>query len=939
MISAMSGPLEQLVGRDLELQAISTFLGRRDALPAALLLEGPAGVGKTTIWQAGVDGATAVGYRVLTCRPAGTEVHLLFGGLSDLLADHVANVVDRLPKPQRRAVESVLLLADDGGRPADQRAVAAGVLGLIRELARDQPILLAIDDAQWLDPASVVVVEYALRRLREVRVAVLAARRVDPFTPVAGRERPGEPGGPGRGLDLDRALIEPPRRLTLGPLSAGAIHRILRLRTGHSVPRPLLRRLHEVAGGNPFYALEIGRAMESHLEAWAAGEPLALSSSLSQLLDDRFAALGDQTRSALFVAAAASSPTAATIEAVMGGAVSDVLRPAVEAGILRDDPADIEFTHPLLAAAAYSLAGSAERRHWHERLAEVSSDPEARARHMATARPGRDLEVAGLLHAAARNARSRGAPAPAAELFAEAIRRLPDGRTVQRAAWIVEAAPTLRQAGDVALARQLLEGAIAELPTGLLRSDALLALSRIVEGGPGGGARELALIEGALDDAGVDPARRARALLSREMWERHQDRFSDALPLAREALALAREARDDGLIARALSRTADLEVLIGLADDPVTHFQGALDAGAQLQLDVTGDAAPSMLAVCLVRAGRVDEARRLLLAELQRVRANGDEPSLEMACLFLTELEWLSGDWERARAYAEEGLLVAEQAESRLNEGAIGSLLALVDASRGDIESARPRALDAIAVCDGVGDLSYASYARQILGFLELSVGNAAAAHELLKGSSTEHGIEGTKRLSFMGDAIEALVLLGRHDHAAELTAELDRRGELLHRPTLSATAARCRGLVLGASGDFEGAIASAERAVGMAGELGLPFERARALLVLGDILRRAKHRGAARRTLESAKAALDALGATTWSGKAADSLSRIGGRVREAGLTATERRVATLVARGLSNKEIAAELYVTVRAVEANLSRIYAKLEIRSRTELASRL
>ena len=310
-----------------------------------------------------------------------------------------------------------------------------------------------------------------------------------------------------------------------------------------------------------------------------------------------------------------------------------------------------------------------------------------------------------------------------------------------------------------------------------------------------------------------------------------------------------------------------------------------------------------------------------------------------MACLFLAELEWLSGDWDRARAYAEEGLLVAEQAESRLNEGAIGSLLALVDASRGNVDAAHPRAREAVAICEEVGDRSYAMYARQMLGFLELSLGNAAAAHEHLKVYSIEHGIEGTKRLSFIGDAIEALVLLGRRDEATALTDELERRGERLHRRTLSATAARCRGLVLGMGGDFEGGLAAARIAVELTGELGLPFERARALLVLGDIQRRSKQRRAARETLELAVAAFDALGARLWSRKATDSLSRIGGRVREAGLTATEMQVASLVARGLSNKEIAAELYVTVRAVEANLSRIYAKLEIRSRTELASRL
>jgi DNA-binding CsgD family transcriptional regulator len=938
MILAMTDARDAPVGRDDELQALANYLAAPEPWPRALILEGAAGVGKTTLWQAALQHGEAAGYRVLSCRPAGTEVHLLFGGLADLLSDHAAAVLERLPKPQRRALTSTLLLDDDGGPAADERAVAAGVLGAIRELARDQPVLLAIDDAQWLDPASVIVLEYAIRRLRDDRVAILAARRFDPLS-SSDRAGPTEARDGGRGLNLERALEHAPARITVGPLSAGAIHRVLRVRTGQSIPRQLLRRIYEASGGNPFYALEIARAMKTRTGGWATGDPLEMSVSLNELLADRFATLPRATRSALFVASAATSPTEALLEAVIGSHEPELLRPALEAGILRSTRPTIEFTHPLLAAAAAALPDGDERRRWHERLADVATDPEARARHLATARPGPHLEVADQLHAAAQHARSRGAPAAAGELYADAIQRLPEGQLDRRAAWTVEAGPVLRQAGDIPLARALLEGVIDELPAGPTRSDALLALARVVEGEAGGGARELALIDRALDDAGSDPGRRAAALLNREMWTRHQDRLADALAIAREALTFAKLAGDEDLLAGALTRTADLEVLLGLAGDPVAHFERALAAGANLQLDAREDSAKSMLAVCLVRAGRIDEARVLLVQELERVTALGDEASLEILSLFLTELEWLSGDWGRAREHGEAGLLVTEQADSRMMQGATAALVALVEASRGEIEAARDRALDAAALCEEVGDRSYATYAHHILTFIELSAGRAAEAYEHYAAHPFEHGIEGTKRIAFAGDAIEALVQLGRRDEAAALTDKLARRGEELHRPTLSAAAARCRGLVLGMTGEFDEAIAHVKRAGEITERLRLPFERARALLILGDIQRRAKQRATSRMTLESARAAFDELGAPLWSRKAADSLSRIGGRVREEGLTATELRVATLVARGLSNKEIAAELYVTVRAVEANLSRIYAKLEIRSRTELASRL
>ena len=316
-----------------------------------------------------------------------------------------------------------------------------------------------------------------------------------------------------------------------------------------------------------------------------------------------------------------------------------------------------------------------------------------------------------------------------------------------------------------------------------------LALSGLVKGDPHGDVTELALIERALEDAGADPRRRAAALLNREMWERHRDRSDEALPLVREALALAEQARDPALLASALTRTADLEVLEGLAGDPVAHFERSLAAGAGLQLHSFDDSAPAMLAACLIRAGRVAEARRLLLDKRARVRAEGDESSLEMVRVFLAELEWLSGDWAQARAHAEEGLLVAEQAESRLLQGALSALIALVDGSRGLIEPARARAVEAIAICEDVGDRSYAAYARQFLGFIELSAGNAAAAREQFRSYPMTRGIEGTKRLAFVGDHIQALVLLDELDEAAALAKELARRGERLHRPTLSGAA------------------------------------------------------------------------------------------------------------------------------------------------------
>jgi DNA-binding CsgD family transcriptional regulator len=912
---------DPIVGREQELQALDAFLALRDALPAALMLEGEAGIGKTTLWEEGIARGERSGFRVLACRPAGGEVRLSFAALGDLLENALDDALPALPPPQRRALEVALLLREQEGKPPDQRAIAAGLLTALRALAREGPLHVGIDDAQWLDQPSAMAIEYAVRRLRTETVALLVSWRVETAAVLP--------------LSLDKAYG--PRRLTrvaVGALSLGALHHLLRERTGGSFNRPTLRRIHETSGGNAFFALELARSIGER-QVGAAGAPLRLSDSLNELLGQRLSALGDATREALSIAATASLPTVTIIDQIIGTSARAVLNPAVASGLIRFVGDRIEWTHPLLAAASYADAPESERRRWHARLAAIAPDLEERARHEALAVDGPNQDVADLSLQAARQARSRGAPAAAAELFEHAIDRLPPGDDEMRARWTVEAAPTILQAGERQHARSLLEAAIASIGPGTVRSDALLLLSDLVEDDPGGDQRTIELIEQAMHEAGADPARHAAALLIREMWERHKDRLGVALGYAKQARAFAERSGDERLLAHALTRTADLEVLLGLASDPVAHFQRALEVDARAHVEAhIGPSA--MLAVCLIRFGRLSDARPLLLEQRRRTEEEGDEASRARLCLFLSELEWLAGRWDQARGYASEGMEVAEQASARVLYGALCALLALVECSTGELDEARAHALEGLAICEEVGDDSYAIYNRQALGFLELSLGNAEKAHGYLAGYSVERGIEGTKRISFIGDEIEALVYLGDLDAAESLVDELGRRGELLHRPTLSAVSGRGRGLVLGAHGDTDGAIGPISHSIETFTALGLPFEVARSYLALGEVHRRSKRKRAAREALEKARRGFEELGAPIWAARAAGGLARIGGRVSSAGLTPTERRVAELVAAGRSNKEAAAELFVSVRAVEANLSRIYDKLGIRSRTELA---
>ena len=948
----MIGAEAQIVGREAEIAAIEAFLGDRAALPASLAIEGSAGAGKSTLWQAAIDRAEAAGFEVLSARPAGAEVQLGLTALADLLEPRLGSVLADLPGPQRRALEIALLLREDDGRAPDQRAMAAGTLNALRALARERPVLVAIDDAQWLDASSAEVVAFALRRLQSEQVGLVTAWRTERSAVAPLPDSSSGSGVRRRSIALrgDRPAV----RIEVGPLSLGALNRLLRTRTGLDFNRRTLQRIHETSGGNPFFALELARALERGHDAHGSREgvapdaPLPLSADLNALLTDRLAGFEPVTRSALLVAAAASPASVQLIERAVEQPAEQALAPAISAQIARIEGEAVQFTHPLFAAAAYAAFPPADLRKWHARIAEVAPDPETRARHLAFARPGVDAEAARQLAEAARHARQRGAPRAAADLFAQAIDRLPsppagagggDGSAaLERATLVLEAASLISLAGEPDRARRLIEESIGAIPAGPTRSGLLQELANHVGDEPGGTDRALELLEQALGEAEGDPYRMAMALLDREQLEREFDRLSEALPIARRALEFAERSGDEYLLAHAHVRVADLEIVLGLGDDPVERFRQALDLAARVPIE-TQNSAKSMLAVCLIRRGRLDEARPHLLAERARALAEGDETGQAWVSLFLAELEWLAGRWGEAGTYAAEGLEVAEQAGLRMRVGVLTGLVALVEGSWGDPARARELARTAIRICEELNEVAYANYARRILGFIELSLGNPAVAHELLDPYREAQGVEGQKRLSFAGDDIEARVLLGDLGGAAQLASELSDRGTVLHRPTLEAVAARGRALLLGARGDLDGALAAAGTAVEIHERLGLPFEHARSLLVLGEVQRRAKQRKTARETLTAAEAGFERLGARRWVDRAAAERARIGGRTQVEGLTETELRVARLVADGRSNKEVASELFVSVRAVEANLSRVYAKLGIESRTELARRI
>jgi predicted ATPase len=296
--------LDEVIGREAELAALARLPDRVEAGFAALVLTGEAGIGKTTLWRAGIAAARERSVRVLAASAVEAEATMSFTALGDLLAGAVDEILPELPAPQRRAMERALLWADGAGAEADHRAVAVAFLNGLRALAASGPLLVAVDDVQWLDRASADALGYAARRLREEPVGLLLTRRSDDDAPLP--------------LGLDRAATsDHVAWLDVGPLPLGGIRELLRSQLGLGLPRTVLHRIHEQACGNPFYALELARVVDrGHA---GAGEPIRLSRSLGELVRGRIAALPDETRAALLVAAALAEPRLDTVASALPG--------------------------------------------------------------------------------------------------------------------------------------------------------------------------------------------------------------------------------------------------------------------------------------------------------------------------------------------------------------------------------------------------------------------------------------------------------------------------------------------------------------------------------------------------------------------------------------------------------------------------------------------
>jgi hypothetical protein len=440
-----------MVGRDDELEAVERFVTQRVG-PGALIIEGEPGIGKTTLWRAGVDHAERLAMRVLRARPVQGEAELAFAGLEALVGDAVDGLLDDLPTPQRAALEVALARTEPGDRAPEAQAVASATLWVLRRLAGSEPLILAIDDWQWIDDATSRVVAIALSRLRDEQVLVLAASRDD--------------GGRGQ-LGLERERVT---RIRLGGLDAESIRGLVSERFAHVLSMPAARRLAQLSGGNPYYALELANRDHTGSRSRATGPE-----DLLGLAGQRLTPLPDRTRAALGTVAALAHPRTELIAELLGD--ESVLDSAFVAGVLHEDGGELRFTHPLLAASAYHALPPAQRRDVHRRLAAKALDPVERARHLAAATIHRNADIADEVEQGARAAASRGAPTIAADLFEEAARLAPTPKPEISLGRRIEAGRQLFAAGDGMRALEHCRELLDELRPGDLRASVLTTMA------------------------------------------------------------------------------------------------------------------------------------------------------------------------------------------------------------------------------------------------------------------------------------------------------------------------------------------------------------------------------------------------------------------------------------------------------------------------------
>lgn len=911
----MSRPM--LLGRGTELERLHALLdGARRGASAALIIHGEPGIGKTALLRRAV--ADADNFCLLRVQPLEAEAELPFAGLADLVRP-VLGLLDRIPAPQRAALSGALALGPPA--PGDRFGVAAGTLSLLAAAGEAAPVLAVVDDAHWLDQPSREALLFAARRLASERVVLLLGMRDRDWIAQAGVDA-----------------------LRLGGLFVEAAAALVD-RAGAPVSAAVRARIVEETGGNPLAILEAVSAFGSErLDGGASvARPLPVGDALERAFAAQLEGLPDDTRRALLVAAASETGDRSEILAALAAAGLDgaALELAEREGVIALADGRISFRHPLVRSAAYHLHDPVERRAAHAALAEALGEAggERAAWHHALASAGPDDHVAQLLETAAGDAFTRSAYSAAAGAFeaAAAVSTHDDDRLRR----LTGAGRALVLAGEPARAADLLADALPLASDPLARADmqqlrgAAMLFTRpipetyglLVAEAERVAPHNRSLAAAMLTNAALGSFMAAEVPRAERTARRALDVAPDGTPAAVFAtLAL-------GLAVANLGRVREATALV----EPLLALPGLFEEIGEFTIAVAG--------ICngFSWLERFDDARRTLESIVAAARAAGAPAVLPFPLAAISELELREGKVASAYAAAAESVQLAIETGQIVEAPYSLVSLARVEAVLGQEAECRAHVAAALESSRRTGAHSIEVYAGAALGLLELTVGRPDRAIGHFAGCErceADFQVFLPTVVPWRADHVEACARSGRLDDARAALAALEERSRATGVRWGSGTSARCRGMLVGED-DYEEEFADAAELLD-----GMLLERARTKLALGMRRRRSRRRAAAREVLHEALDYFERAGAEPWAEQARSELRATGEApvvpgvdVSLRALTPQELQVALVVARGATNREAAAALFLSPKTVEFHLGNAYRKLGIRSRAELVRRV
>ena len=903
-----------LVGRTGECRDITEALDRvRGGRGALLLLTGSPGLGKTALLD--YAAAAADGLTVLHACGAEFEAPFAWAGLHQLMRP-ILGQLESLPEEQAAALRGALRLgpATDG----DPFLISLAVLSLLSQAAADTGLVGLVDDAQWLDDQSADALRFVARRLARDPIGLI----------VASRDKP-----------ASRFAQDPWPRIDLTGLDAPGMTDLLSRRAAAEASPEVRERLLDHARGNPLALLEIAGALTADEIAGRRPlpDPLPLSPGLEKAFLEQVRRLSPDTQKLLLVAACGQG---ATWDNVLSAATEiglpDRLSELELAELITIATDGVRFRHPLVRSAVISAAPFTQRRDAHLALARAltgADEGDQRTWHRAAACLGTDQAIADELDASARQAASRSGFATAAAAFERAAELSSD--TASRARRLVESGQAAFQAGqpERALACATRAGHLAAGGTttsgraAWLRGRIHLRVGRLDEAIG-------TLCDGASVMADEDPQAAMEMLLEASEAAEYVGGISTMV-------AIAGQAQRVDTSSPAISAGASL--LAGIADmvSGKTERGSAAITAALDQIAVTSSAQWLRWAgVAALYQGDNSRTIQLFQASARLARATGALDYLPLALSGVATAEQLRGRFTDAEMAADEGLRLAKETGQQIAEGLNLTTLAAVAAFRGEEDRCRQYADAALALAIPRRFGLVAASANWALAFLDLSVGRASAALPRLQALTQAEPGAGHFLIGqyAVPDLVDAAARCGDAETAQCAAASLEMAATNLPGAWLGASLARCRGLLA----DPRDAVKYQKEALRLYDLGGGGFERARAELELGEALRRARLRTEARDALRSALTTLDALGARPWADRARGELRALGDTPaiakadRLAALTPQELQIARLVSGGASNREIAGQLFLSARTVEYHLYKIFPKVGVSSRTELA---